>query len=209
MSAVVDARQGLADDDLERIAGVLAGGGLVLLPTETVYGVAASVARPEAVGRINEVKERPEGTPLQVLVADAAAARELAAGWPPGAERLARRFWPGPLTLVVPAAAGLPAAVTGPGATVGLRCPDHALALRILRRCGPLAASSANRGGQPPAVDLPAALAALGERVELAVDGGPAPGGVASSVVRVGGAMELLREGALSRGELEDAIREG
>ena len=126
-------------------AAVLAAGGLVAFPTETVYGLGARGLHAADVLRIFAAKERPVGHPLILHVDGEAMARTLAASWPPLATRLAAAFWPGPLTLVVPRAAHVPDAVTGGLATVGLRAPQHAVALALVRAAGePLAAPSAN-----------------------------------------------------------------
>ena len=123
-------------DAMARGADVLRNGGLVAFPTETVYGLGANALDAAAVTRIFEAKGRPGTNPLIVHVPDAAAARSVVAEWPPEAERLARQFWPGPLTLVLPKAAAIPAAVTAGGPTVAVRVPAHPVALALLRAAG-------------------------------------------------------------------------
>lgn len=184
---------------LEPLLAALAADALVLVPTETVYGVAARAESPAALEALRAAKGREADKPLQLLVPSPAAARALAASWPPAAARLAERWWPGPLTLVVPAADHLPAGRAAADGTVGLRCPDHPLALALLAATGPLAASSANLAGEAPATDCAAAVAALGEFAACALDDGPVRGGVPSTVVRVTDAgVAVLRAGALA-----------
>lgn len=191
-----------------RVAAVLESGGTALVPTETVYGIAARLDRPDAVHRIFDIKGRRFERPLQVLVASADEARRLAASWPEGARRLAEAFWPGPLTLVTPALPGLPDGVAAEDGTVGIRCPAQAALLALLKLTGPLAASSANRSGNEPAVTCHEAVATLGESVEIALDGGRSERGVPSTVIRLGGddGFDILRHGALSFDELAAAL---
>jgi tRNA threonylcarbamoyl adenosine modification protein (Sua5/YciO/YrdC/YwlC family) len=200
---MIDFRDRLSAQDWAAIGEVLAGDGLLLVPTETVYGVACAALRPAAVARLKRLKGRESGKPLQLLVASPGAARKCAADWPPAAERLASAGWPGALTLVLTAADTVPADLRAPDGTVGLRCPDHALLRELMARHGSLAASSANLPGKPPALDCEAAVKALGNAVELALDGGPVSGGVASTVVRVeADSLEILRIGAWSEQEV-------
>jgi L-threonylcarbamoyladenylate synthase len=163
-------------------ASVLARGGLVAFPTDTVYGIGAAAFDPVAIALIYRAKGRREDQPIPVLVADREGIERLAVGVPDGAFRLADAFWPGPLTLVVPKRSGLPTEVS-PGPTVGLRAPNHPIALEILRAAGPLATSSANRSNRPPSTLPKEVRAELGGHLDLLVDGGPAPGGTPSTVL--------------------------
>jgi L-threonylcarbamoyladenylate synthase len=185
---------------LARAAEVLRAGGLVAFPTETVYGLGADALDPAAVRRIYEAKGRPGYNPLIVHVADAGAARELAAVWPAAAERLAAAFWPGPLTLVVPKAAHVPDEVTAGLSTVALRVPSHPVALALLRAAGiPLAAPSANRSTAVSPTRAEHVVRGLGARVDLVLDGGPCPVGIESTVVSLAGPVPtILRPGTLS-----------
>jgi tRNA threonylcarbamoyl adenosine modification protein (Sua5/YciO/YrdC/YwlC family) len=184
---------------LDEAAQVLDRGGLVILPTETVYGVAAHPAAAGAARRLAEAKGREGEKPIAFLAADAADVRRYGAVWGRTAERLAKRFWPGPLTMVLD--------VEGRegSATEGFRVPDFDIARRLLRRCGGLLrVTSANRSGEPAALTAEEAVGALGGAVGLAIDAGRVPGGTASTVVRVAGEiMTILREGALSEEELK------
>lgn len=164
-------------------AEVLRRGGLVAFPTDTVYGVGAL---PSYVHRLFQAKDRPAQKQIPWLITGVEQSPVSLTG---EARRLATRFWPGPLTLVVPMGDG----------TIGLRAPDHPLVQALLRACGePLAVTSANRSSKPPALDAAAATQMLQDRIDLILDGGPSPGGMASTVIRVmGSGMELLREGAI------------
>ncbi len=200
---MIDFRGLLDEATWATIGAALAQDGLLLVPTETVYGVAASALRPAAVARLQRLKGRESGKPLQLLVASPAAGRALAGEWPVEAQRLADAGWPGPLTLVVPAGPAVPREVVAADGTVGLRCPDHARLRELLARFGPLAASSANLPGEPPALDGAAAVAAVGQQVALALDGGAVAGGQPSTVVAVGaGGPRVLRLGAWSEEEV-------
>ncbi|MCO6450691.1 MAG: threonylcarbamoyl-AMP synthase [Caldilineales bacterium] len=160
----------------------LRAGDLVVFPTDTVYGVAALAQNEHAVIRLFAAKGRDFKVALPVMVADIALVGGVARPLP-GFLELAQAFWPGPLTIVLPRLPSIPDLVTG-GDTVGLRIPDHPLALELLRLVdAPLAVTSANRSGEPPARTAEEARAQLEGRVEVIVDGGTAPGGQASTVL--------------------------
>ncbi len=189
---------------------MLARGGLVAIPTETVYGLAAVAIDPDAVRRIFEAKGRPPRNPLIVHVADIDAARALARSWPQSAERLARRFWPGPLTVVVAKREIVPDVVTAGGDTVAIRCPAHPVARRLLERLGrPLAAPSANVSLSVSPTTARHVAESLGERVELILDAGPCDRGIESTVVDcTTSPPRILRPGPIGRAEVEAAIGE-
>jgi len=193
---------------LERAAAVLRDGGLVAFPTETVYGLGAHALDPAAVERIYQAKGRPAYNPLIVHAADAAAARRLAARWPEAAERLAERFWPGPLTLVVPRSPEIPDAVSAGLPTVALRVPAHPVAHALLLAAGiPVAAPSANRSTQISPTTAEHVRRGLGERVDLIVDGGPCPVGIESTVLSLAGPVPtVLRPGSISIAELREVV---
>jgi len=165
-------------------------GGLVAFPTETVYGLAADATNPQALERLNHVKGRPPGKPYSLHVYDIRHVEALVGSLSPLTVRLMERFWPGPLTLVLPAK---------DGTTLGFRLPDHPVALAFLRACDvPVAAPSANRAGAPPPTDAQAVLSGLGDAVEMLLDGGPTPRGRESTVVQVADEqVTILREGAV------------
>lgn len=178
-------------------AEALSEGGLVVLPTDTVYGLAASLEHPRAIAAIYAAKGRPGEMPLPVLVASPEDAEALVPGALEAHDALLRRWWPGALTVIVATSPRIPAAVTGGGDTVGLRQPDSAIAREILRACGgALAVTSANISGEPPArvvADLPEELL---RHVALVVDAGRCPGGIASTVLDLSTAPpRVLREG--------------
>jgi L-threonylcarbamoyladenylate synthase len=192
-----------------RAVALLRAGQLVAFPTDTVYGVGAVVWNVQAVGKLYEAKLRPADKAIPVLLADASQLSLIAAHLSRDALCLAEHFWPGPLTLVVPRAEGVPDEVTAGGASVAVRVPDHDLARALIRAAGaPLAATSANLSGQPSPVTAQDVLAQLGDRIPLVLDGGPCPGGAPSTVVDLTGpAPVLLRPGPLSMDDILSALR--
>jgi len=166
----------------ERAAQALRRGELVVLPTDTVYGLAAWPWNAAAIARIYAAKGRPDAKAIPVLVGEIGHLARVTASLPSCAERLAAHFWPGALTLVVPKHPALPS-VLSPYPTVGVRMPAHADALALLRLTGPLAVTSANRSGVAPARTAAEAVAQLGDAVAVVLDAGNAPGGLPSTVV--------------------------
>lgn len=172
--------------DLEAAARVIREGGLVAFPTETFYGLGANALDPAAVRRVFRAKGRPADKPLLVLVDSLEMAARVAAEVPARAHRLIARHWPGPLTLILPACPELPDALTAGTRTIGVRIPGHPLARALVRAAGvPVTAPSANPHGGASPRTADEVLAGLGERVDLVLDGGPTPGGPASTVVDV------------------------
>jgi len=196
---------------IETAAQVLREGGLVVFPTDTVYGVGAAVDRPDAVARLYVAKGRPLEKPIPVLIADLEQLERLAREVTPEARLLAQHFWPGALTIVVPAQPWLPQEIVRETGTVGLRMPDHPVALAIIRAAGgAVATTSANRSGEREACTVDEAIAALGDVVDLYIDGGRTPGGIPSTVVgfeRSG--LVVLRRGALAVEVIEQVLRTG
>jgi L-threonylcarbamoyladenylate synthase len=193
---------------IARAAGILRAGGLVAFPTETVYGLGANALDESAVGRIFAAKGRPADNPVIVHAHDVEAARRLTADWPEAANRLAARFWPGPLTLVLPRSDRVPAIVTAGGWTVAVRVPAHAVALALIRACGlPVAAPSANRSNRLSPTRAQHVLAGLDGRIDMLLDAGPTSGGLESTVLDLTCALpRLLRPGLVSPGEIEAVI---
>lgn len=191
-----------------RAAEVLAAGGLVAIPTETVYGLAADALDADAVERIFAAKGRPATNPLIVHVTDAAMARSLAAAWPQPAERITANFWPGPITVIVPRGPRIPTSVTAGGPTVAIRCPGHPLTRRLIATLGrPLAAPSANRSTQLSPTTAGHVLEGLGNRIDLILDGGPCGRGIESTVVDcTTDPPRILRPGPIGRAELEATL---
>jgi L-threonylcarbamoyladenylate synthase len=191
--------------DIERAANLLRTGRLVAFPTETVYGLGANALDPAAVRRIFEAKGRPLSSPLIVHVSSIEMAREFALEWPEPAEALARRFWPGPLTIVVLKASVIPDLVTAGLPAVGLRMPAHPLALALLEAARiPLAAPSANRFTELSPTTAEHVRDSLGGAVDLILDGGPCSVGIESTVISLTGARpRILRPGLITQPEIE------
>lgn len=187
---------------------VLGEGKLVVVPTDTVYGLAAALDQPSAVEEIYRVKGRPPERPIALLVDQLEEVAQVSSRIPPEAKRLMERFWPGGLTIVLPRAEGIPGVVTAGGPTVAVRMPDHPTPRAIVRRMGrPLPTTSANRHGQPSTKDANAARAALNGDVALILDAGPAPGGVDSTVIDLSvSPPTILRSGAIPVDALEQAL---
>jgi L-threonylcarbamoyladenylate synthase len=204
----------LADDAAGRVAAIaeLRAGGLVAMPTDTVYGVGVALDAPDGLPRLFAAKDRPLDKAIVLLCADLEQAASVGV-LSPAARALAERFWPGGLTLVlaqVPGAA-LPAVLTGGAATIGVRVPDHDCPRALARELGPLPVTSANLSGQPDARDAAAVVAQLGERIDLILDGGatrgPTRGGKPSTVVDCSGdELRILRAGAISADAIEAAL---
>jgi len=186
---------------------LLRAGQVVALPTETVYGLAANAWDPEAVQRIFTIKGRPSHNPLIVHVADPDRVRACTPEWPDAAAQLARAFWPGPLTLVLPRSPRIPDLVTAGGSTVGIRWPGHPFMQAVLRECGfPLAAPSANPANALSPTTAAHVAASLGTYIPLIVDGGESNVGIESTVVDVSsGVPRILRPGILSSTDIARA----
>ncbi len=171
----------------------------IAFPTDTVYGIGATALDPSAVLQLYAIKERPRNLALPVLLADMSDLDRVAQEVPPVATDLARRYWPGALTLVLPAALHLPPALLAGGESVAVRIPDHPWLRQLIRALGqPLAATSANRHGASDATTSDEVAAQLGDRLSLILDGGVTPGGVPSTVVRCTGLRpQVLRPGGV------------
>jgi len=199
---------------LEQAASTLQHGGVIAFPTDTVYGIGASLAHTAALKRIFEVKGRERSRTLPVLLASPADLVRVTPAVDPDVMSLARYFWPGPLTIAVPALRSLPAEVVAEDVSIGVRVPDHSVALTIASRCGgAIAATSANISGQQPACRAEDIDPELAEQLDLILDGGLAPCGLASTVIRREGAtISVVREGAIPATTIQtiwDAIRAG
>jgi L-threonylcarbamoyladenylate synthase len=192
-------------------ASILDRGGVVAFPTETVYGLAADPASLAAVAKVFDLKGRDVGEPLPLIAVDVDAARSVAAVWSPAAAHLAATFWPGPLTLLVPVdESQVTPRVTAGRATVGVRVSSHpvARALAAVAPSGLITATSANRSGMPALATAEAVAAAFARRVDLVVDGGPSPGGPASTIVDVSEAVpRLVREGPIAFARVLESLR--
>lgn len=184
---------------VRRAVELLRAGEVVALPTETVYGLAANAFDAQAVARIYEVKGRPAHNPIIVHVASEPMVKRCVSDWPSAAEKLARAFWPGPLTLVLPRAEAVPDIVTAGGRTVGVRWPSHPFIQAVLRECNfPLAAPSANMAGRVSSTNAEHVRKQLGEKIPLIVDGGQSQVGIESTVLDVTAIPpRLLRPGMI------------
>lgn len=224
MTAVTEQAQQSMPEQIARAAAHVAAGGLLALPTDTVYGLGVRADDADAISRLLAAKGRGRSMPPPVLIADTAQLDGVVARVPETALALMEAFWPGALTLVLDAAPGLDWDLGDTGGTVAVRMPDHPLALALLRATGPMAVTSANATGQPPATNAVGVSAAFPGRVVdaadaaagrpgtadiLLLDGGPTPGPVPSTIVCLAGsaaqAPEVLREGVITREQLEAA----
>lgn len=191
---------------IPRALEILKEGRLVVLPTDTVYGVGTLAFNGKAVESIYAAKDRPIEKAIPVLIGDLEHLEKVAIDISDSARRLAARFWPGPLTILVPKRADLPESVSATS-TVGVRVPDHDVARALLRAAGPMAVTSANiSGGQSP-VTAEEVYEQLGGRVDLIIDAGKTPGGVPSTLVDcTASELKILREGPISLEELLSAL---
>ena len=196
-------------DAIEEAAKWILAGGLVALPTDTLYGLAADPFSTAAVARVFAAKGRAAERALPLIAADAAQVATHLGRLSATAELLAARFWPGPLTLILAAPRGLAADVTGGLGTVGVRVPDHGVARAICAACErPVTATSANVSGEPASSDPAEVERTLGDRIDLLIDAGPTPGGAASTIVDATGAEpRLVRAGAIPWEEIDAWLR--
>ena len=194
---------------LDAAAAAIGRGELVLLPTDTVYGVAADAFSPEAVRGLLAAKNRGRNMPVPVLIGEASTLGGLVLRTPPVAHRLAEEFWPGGLTLVLEHAPSLAWDLGDAEGTVAVRLPDDELARELLRRTGPLAVSSANRSGRPAATTVQEAVDQLGDHAAVALDGGPRADSAASTIVDCTGTHpRVLRVGAIPPERLQEVVPE-
>lgn len=194
------------EDTLRRALEVLHAGGLVAFPTDTVYGVGALAFDGKAIESIYAAKNRPIEKAIPILISDAGELEKIGMNIPETVQKLARRFWPGPLTILVPKRLDLPESVSATS-TIGVRVPDHEVARALLHLTGPMAVTSANiSGGQSP-VSAEEVYQQLGGRIPLIIDGGRTPGGVPSTLVDcTTPELKILREGPIGMEELHSAL---
>ena len=192
------------DKEMEEAVRVVRDGGVVAVPTDTLYGLAADAFNADAIERVFAIKERPEGMALPVLLADLDQLAMVAEGFPEAVKTLGGRYWPGPLTLIVRKAEGLPARLTAGQGTVAVRVPDHPAPRELARRLGrPITGTSANISGEADPQTLEELRRQVGKRVDCVVSAGPAPAGTASTIVDVTqDAPKLVREGAIPFAEI-------
>ncbi len=192
-------------ESIQKALEILSSGGLVAFPTDTVYGLAAGIDQPAGIDRLYEAKSRSANKAIAVLLGELDQLALLTPGLTASARRLASRYWPGALTLVVPKHPGLPANLS-PLPTVGVRMPNHIFALALMKIAGPLATSSANISGETNTLTAQQVIEQLDGRIELILDGGPVPGGVPSTVVDcTQDPPTILRLGAIPAEEILQA----
>jgi len=191
---------------VEQAITILKRGGIVACPTDTVYGVGAAINIESAVERVYQIKGRPHSRALPILLADKSEIAEVAKAVPPLAWRLADRFFPGALTIVLPKADSVSDIVTGGRKTIAIRIADHPIPIAIVRGLGvPIVGTSANLSGSPSALTAEEVRAQLGDRVDMIIDGGRCPGGWESTIIDLTGETPLiLREGPISSEELRE-----
>lgn len=195
-----------SSDAIPRALEILRTGGLVAFPTDTVYGVGSLAFEGKAVESIYTAKDRPIEKAIPVLIGDTNDLDQVAMDVPNRARKLASRFWPGPLTILLPKRPNLPEAVSATPA-VGVRVPDHEIARALLRAAGPMAVTSANVSGQASPISAAEVFAQLRGRIELIIDGGKTPGGVPSTLVDcTWDEIRILREGPITEEELLSAL---
>jgi len=190
----------------EEAARVLRRGGVIAMPTETFYALGVSTSDEVAIRRVCAMKGRPQGKPILALIADRAQLTSLVDEVTSAATTLMERFWPGPLTLIFPASPLLPKVLTAGTGSVGVRQTAHTGLAALLRQVGPLTGTSVNRSGEPPARTAEEVQTALGSELDLILDGGSTIGGLPSTIVDTVGPIRLLREGPISRQQIETAL---
>lgn len=183
----------------DRVRRILGESGLIALPTESFYGLAVAPSDEQALARLWQVKGRSGGKPILLLIGDESQLGAFVRRIPPAATVLMNAFWPGPLTIVFPAAVGLSDAVTAGAGSVGIRLSAWQPLRDLLRRVGPVTGTSANREGMPPSTTAEEVQQYLGDALDLIVDAGPTPGGRPSTVIDVQGPIRILRDGAIDR----------
>lgn len=198
----------ITDNNMAPAAEIIQAGGLVAVPTETVYGLATDGLNAAAVEKIYDVKNRPETKPISLLVSGMADVEKFCRDIPESAYFLAKRFWPGPLTMILIKNDNVPAILTAGTDTVGVRCPDHPKTLELIRLSEvPLAAPSANLSGEPSPKNITDVLKVFNGKIEAAIDGGACTVGIESTIVDMTAIPpRILRQGGLSREAIENAL---
>jgi L-threonylcarbamoyladenylate synthase len=186
----------------ERMRRVLGENGLIALPTESFYGLAVDPFNEQALEKLWQVKGRSKGKPVLVLIGEGVQLNPFVRNIPPAATVLMNAFWPGPLTIVFPAALGLSDAVTAGTRSVGIRLSAWPPLCELLRRVGPVTGTSANREGMPPPTTPIDVRQYFGDALDLIVDAGPTPGGRPSTVIDVQGPIRIIRDGAIDREDI-------
>ena len=194
------------ENAIGRCLEILESGGLVAFPTDTVYGLGCLAKDSSAIEKIYLAKQRPAEKAIPILIGSLSDLDKVASDFPPIAAKLAGRFWPGPLTLVLPKNHELPH-VLSDSPTIGVRIPDHPVARKLLIAAGPMAVTSANRSGHESPRTAAQVLVQLNGRIQLVLDGGETPGGIPSTVVNcLGTEVVILREGPISRDDIQSLL---
>jgi len=191
---------------IQQVAQCLQKGGVVAVPTDSFYGLAVSPFNEMALERLMHIKGERSHKPFPVLIGDPSQLDQLVTHIPPIAKVLMQQFWPGLLTMVLPAQAHLSPVLTGANGTIGVRQPNEARLCELLKHTGPVTGTSANRTGEKPAQTGEEVLRQLGSEIDLILDGGPTPGGQPSTVLQLVGDIRILRQGAISRLKLQAVI---
>ena len=206
MATVLSFQLDSPDRVFEEVTRILRRSGVIAMPTESFYALGASTSDEVAVRRVCAIKGRPQGKPILALIADRAQLTALIDEVTSAATTLMERFWPGPLTLIFPASPRLPKVLTAGTGSVGVRQTAHTGLAPLLRQVGPMTGTSANRSGEPPARTAEDVQRTLGSEVDLILDGGMTTGGLPSTIVDCGSPIRLLREGPISRQQIEAAL---
>ena len=193
---------------IKKAISILKKGGVVAYPTDTVYGLGACMTDTKAVDRIFQVKGRPKGMALPVLLADKAQIEAIVTSIPSSAQRLANKFFPGPLTIILPKSDVVPDIITGGGRTVAFRIPNHQVPLALIKGLGkPIVGTSANLSGYPSTLTAVEVQAQIGDKIDMVIDGGRCPGGIESTVVDLTGEKPVVRrQGAISIEKLKKIL---
>lgn len=201
-------------ENIDRAVDVLETGGIIAYPTETFYGLGVKFDIFDSLKRLYELKNRPREKAMPVIIGDRCLLSEIVPDrWlknmPPAAGLLMERFWPGPLTLLLPAKKGLSEHLTADTGKIAVRTPGESIALHLAKKAVfPLTATSANLSGMPPAEDAATVLRYFGERIDLLIDGGKTPGGLPSTIADVShSGIEIVREGAIGKDEIESYLK--
>jgi L-threonylcarbamoyladenylate synthase len=186
---------------IDRGIGLLKKGGVIAFPTDTVYGLGASISIPDAIEKVFRIKGRAQTKALPLLLSDISQVNQVALDFNDTAKTLANRFWPGPLTLIVFKSVKIPDAITSGGKTVAIRISSHPVALSLIKGFGsPITGTSANLSGRPSVVTAEEVLVQIGDRVDMIIDGGKCPGGIESTIIDVTKKVPVIvREGAIPR----------
>lgn len=191
-------------------AEIIKNGGIVVFPTETVYGIGTNGLDKEAVERLYKIKERPLNKPISLLVSDYEMIEKVAKDISEIEYKIMKKFFPGPLTIILNKKDIVPDIVTSGGSTVGIRMPEEEITRKLIEYAGvPIAAPSANISGKPSGIDLQEIIKEFGDKVDYYIDGGKSKIGIGSTIVKVeNNTIKILREGSISKKEIEDLIND-